>query len=200
MSDEVRIGALPMALRWHVEPVSWATTDDAGLTIESGPVTDLFIDPGGRAQNLCAPRLLGEVAGDFAFQARVEVAFRDTFDAGALLAWVDDQTWGKLCFEASPAGQPMVVSVVTRGTSDDANAFDVEAARRSARSPLPTAGSTRSATAREVRATSPEASLRLGVSRPRFRRWTVRGPLMAPRERARAGIGGRAARRSHPHA
>jgi uncharacterized protein len=83
---------------------------------------------GGRAQNLSAPRLLGEVAGDFTFQARVEIASRDTFDAGALLAWVDDQTWGKLCFEASPAGQPMVVSVVTRGTSDDANAFDVETA------------------------------------------------------------------------
>ncbi len=34
--------------------------------------------------------------------------------------------WAKLCFEQSPAGDPMVVSVVTRGTSDDANAFVVD--------------------------------------------------------------------------
>jgi regulation of enolase protein 1 (concanavalin A-like superfamily) len=42
-----------------------------------------------------------------------------------LLLWRDERHWGKLCFEFSPAGQPMVVSVVCRGVSDDANAFVV---------------------------------------------------------------------------
>ena len=32
----------------------------------------------------------------------------------------------KLCFEHSPDRQPMIVSVVTRGVSDDANAFAVD--------------------------------------------------------------------------
>jgi uncharacterized protein len=43
-----------------------------------------------------------------------------------LLVWLDDSRWAKLCFEFSPAGEPMVVSVVTRRISDDANAFKVE--------------------------------------------------------------------------
>ena len=55
----------------------------------------------------------------------MSVDFAATFDAGVLLLWVDERHWGKLCFEFSPAGEAMVVSVVTRGVSDDANAFMV---------------------------------------------------------------------------
>ncbi len=43
-----------------------------------------------------------------------------------LLLWAGEDTWAKLCFEYSPQGQPMVVSVVTRGRSDDANGFIVD--------------------------------------------------------------------------
>lgn len=53
------------------------------------------------------------------------VDFESTFDAGVLLLWLDDRRWGKLCFEYSP-DEPMIVSVVTRGVSDDANAFAVD--------------------------------------------------------------------------
>lgn len=66
--------------------------------------------------------------GDFTFESRVGVDFGATFDAGVLLVWVDERRWAKLCFEAAPSGGPMVVSVVTRGVSDDANAFDVPGA------------------------------------------------------------------------
>ena len=38
-----------------------------------------------------------------------------------------DRNWAKLCFEYSPQGQPMVVSVVTRGVSDDANSMPIDA-------------------------------------------------------------------------
>lgn len=43
-----------------------------------------------------------------------------------LLLWIDGRHWGKLCFEYSPDGEPMIVSVVARGVADDANAFAVE--------------------------------------------------------------------------
>jgi regulation of enolase protein 1 (concanavalin A-like superfamily) len=95
------------------------------------PRTDLFIDPGGATtldaeSMLNAATLLGvPPAGDFLLSARVAVGFGATYDAGVLLLWIDELHWGKLCFEFSPAQEPMVVSVVTRGVSDDANGFAV---------------------------------------------------------------------------
>ena len=75
---------------------------------------------------LNAATLLGDVPeGDFQLSARVTVSFASAFDAGVLLIWLSERYWGKLCFEFSPAGEPMVVSVVCRGVSDDANAFIV---------------------------------------------------------------------------
>jgi hypothetical protein len=65
------------------------------------------------------------VSGPFQLAARVRVDFHDRFDAGVLVVWADPTTWLKLCFEYSPAGRGSVVSVVTRGVSDDANAWDV---------------------------------------------------------------------------
>jgi regulation of enolase protein 1 (concanavalin A-like superfamily) len=72
---------------------------------------------------LNAATLLGTPpAGDFQLSARATVDFRSQYDAGVLLLWLDEQHWAKLCLELSPAAEPMVVSVVTRGVSDDANA------------------------------------------------------------------------------
>ena len=100
------------------------------LSIAAGAGTDLFVDPGGGEPVLSAPRLLAAApAGDFQLSARVTVDFADTFDAGVVLLWAHEHAWAKLCFERSPQGEPMVVSVVTRGVSDDANAFPVEGRR-----------------------------------------------------------------------
>jgi regulation of enolase protein 1 (concanavalin A-like superfamily) len=75
---------------------------------------------------LNAATLLGAPpAGDFRLSARATVGFGAAYDAGVLLLWIDERHWGKLCFEFSPARKPMIVSVVTRGVSDDANAFVV---------------------------------------------------------------------------
>ena len=49
------------------------------------------------------------------------VAFASVFDAGALMLRVDDRCWAKLCLEYSPQAEPTIVSVVTNGSSDDAN-------------------------------------------------------------------------------
>jgi regulation of enolase protein 1 (concanavalin A-like superfamily) len=117
----------------------WRLDEAAGaVTVSAQPRTDIFIDPGDGAAGagagatlnaesmLNAATVLGAVpAGDFQLSARVTVDFAATFDAGVLLLWLDERHWGKLCFEFSPAGDPMIVSVVCRGVSDDTNAFIV---------------------------------------------------------------------------
>jgi len=120
-----------MPLRWDEPPERWSLTDGDGggavLTVTAGPRTDLFADPGGGPATVNAPRLLGDPpTGDFQLSARVTVGFAAAFDAGVLLLWAHEHAWAKLCFESSPQGEPMVVSVVTRGVSDDGNAFTVD--------------------------------------------------------------------------
>ncbi|HXM55475.1 MAG TPA: DUF1349 domain-containing protein [Candidatus Dormibacteraeota bacterium] len=97
------------------------------LTLTAGARTDLFVDPQGGEPALNAPRQLSDApAGDFQLSARVTVAHAATFDAGVLLLHAHERAWAKLCLERSPEGRLLVVSVVTRGVSDDANAFGVE--------------------------------------------------------------------------
>lgn len=112
-------------LRWLNEPATSDVRDDA-IRISAGARTDWFVDPGSERVTSNAPALVGPVDGDFLLAANVEVEFAATFDAGALVLWHDDRTWAKLCFEYSPDGEPMVVSVVTRGVSDDCNSRVVE--------------------------------------------------------------------------
>lgn len=126
-TEMVALVALPYELGWQVRPVRWSAKDGKRLMIEAGPRTDLFVDPGGRQPVLNAPRLLGSLEGDFSLSTMLTVEFAASFDAGALLVHDGDRSWAKLCFEYSPQGQPTVVSVVTRGVSDDANAMTVEA-------------------------------------------------------------------------
>jgi uncharacterized protein len=120
----VEIASLPLALRWLREPLD-SDLDGGTVTIAAGPQTDWFVGPRGDSPKASGPALVGPASGDFLLSARVEVEFAASFDAGALMLWKDDRTWAKLCFEYSPQGQPMVVSVVTRGVSDDCNSVDV---------------------------------------------------------------------------
>jgi len=124
MPEPVTVPPLPAPLSWDVEPPGWSV-DDGALTIEAPARSDLFHDPAGGAAETGAPRLLGSVAGDFQLWARVACAFNGDFDAGALLLWSGERAYAKLAFEVSPDGVPGVVSVVTDGLSDDANAFEV---------------------------------------------------------------------------
>ncbi len=89
--------------------------------LTAGPRTDLFVPPGGGAPTLNAPMQIAETSGDFLLAATIRVRLEAIFDAGALLLWRDEETWAKLALERSPAGRPTVVSVVTRGRSDDCN-------------------------------------------------------------------------------
>lgn len=104
----------------------WSLTSGL-LTGRAGAGTDHFLSPTGEGGSLDSALLLSTApAGDFVFSARLEVDFAAAFDAGTLVVLIDDARWAKLCFEASPQVRPMVVSVVTREVSDDANASDVD--------------------------------------------------------------------------
>lgn len=109
-------------------PDSAWNLDGGVLSINAHPNSDIFIDPSFASEpKLNAATLLAlPPSGDFMLSARVTVAFASTFDAGVLLLWTGEQHWAKLCFEYSPDKEPMVVSVVCRGASDDANGFVVD--------------------------------------------------------------------------
>lgn len=129
VTSSLAVPGIPFPLLPSDDP-RWRVSGD-GLTVTAEAHSDLFADPSGDGQTaaesqLNASTLLGAAPpGDFTFSARVRVGFEATFDAGVLLVWADEDNWAKLCFERSPDRAPMVVSVVTRGVSDDANAFVV---------------------------------------------------------------------------
>jgi regulation of enolase protein 1 (concanavalin A-like superfamily) len=105
---------------------AWHRDERGRLIGTAPPRTDLFVSPWDGQPTLTAPRLLATPPdGPFRLRARVDIDFHATYDAGCLLLWGDDATWAKLCFEYSPQGSGMAVSVVTRGLSDDANGFTV---------------------------------------------------------------------------
>ncbi len=111
---------------------TWEVDPDGRLQVTAAPLSDIFVDPGagdGQVNStsmLNAGTLLAAAPeGDFQLSAHVKVDFAATFDAGVLLLWLDETHWAKLCFEYSPAGEAMVVSVVNRHVADDANAFVV---------------------------------------------------------------------------
>jgi uncharacterized protein len=112
---------LPLELTWLREPRSWST-DLGAVTIDAPARTDWFFDPAGNVRVDSAPALVGVPPdAEFTFAAEVTVDATATFDAGVLFLYANEDTWAKLCLERSPAGPLMVVSVVTRGTSDDCN-------------------------------------------------------------------------------
>lgn len=118
------VPGVPATFKWLGTPVSSSLQDDV-LSIETGPTSDWFVDPATLKETLNAPALVCALPGDFMLSARVRTSFSSTFDAAALVLWHDQRTWAKLAFEVSPQGQPMVVSVVTRGESDDCNSMAV---------------------------------------------------------------------------
>ncbi|MFB7998457.1 DUF1349 domain-containing protein [Streptomyces sp. NPDC056002] len=122
---DIEIPELPFPLRSYGPDGHWSYEDGA-LTGWAGPRQDRFVPPTGTALDPAsdAPRLLGAPTGDFQLLARVTVGFTAAFDAGVLYLHVGEREWAKLCLERSP-DEPTVCTVVTRGRSDDANAFVV---------------------------------------------------------------------------
>jgi hypothetical protein len=125
MTDLVLPG-VPFRLQPSGNPSCQAVVYDGVLVLTSGAKSDLFIDPAGEEGAWPDAGRLTGLPGDrdFALAARVSVKFGNVFDAGVLLLYLSERRWAKLCYELSPQRRPTVVSVVTRGTSDDSNSFE----------------------------------------------------------------------------
>ncbi|MGO4535060.1 DUF1349 domain-containing protein [Leifsonia sp. 2MCAF36] len=103
-----------------------STAGDGLLTVTADAGSDWTNDAFGGPQQHAATALGFVPTGDFSLSARIRVLTeRTTFDAGVLAIWGDRDHWAKLCFEFSPQGEAMVVSVVTNTFSDDCNSVRV---------------------------------------------------------------------------
>jgi regulation of enolase protein 1 (concanavalin A-like superfamily) len=115
------IPGLPGPVTWQNSPREWNIDSKNVLTISSSAKTDWFVDPFDGTVAKTAPILLFTPGPDYVLSARVTVQFTTKWDAGALMLWGDDHHWAKLSYEFSPDQKPTLVTVVTRGLSDDCN-------------------------------------------------------------------------------
>jgi regulation of enolase protein 1 (concanavalin A-like superfamily) len=131
----LKLPGLPFPLEPAGSPPPGCRVLHGALILSAAAGTDLFVDPGdtgdagsaGPGPGPDAGRFVGlPPAGDFTLAAQVSVEFASTYDAGVLLLHAAERQWAKLCFEYSPQLRPTAVTVVTRGTSDDCNSFEVE--------------------------------------------------------------------------
>ena len=120
--ETVKLSILPGVLTWLNKPELAETNGVNTLSMVAGPRTDWFYDPAGRKHSSNAPvALFSPPDENCLLSAKVKVSFNSTFDAGVLFIYADEERWAKLCLEYAPTKKPMVVSVVTRGKSDDCN-------------------------------------------------------------------------------
>ena len=125
----LKLPGLPFALEPAGSPPPGCRVRQGVLTLTAAARTDLFVDPAGAepGQVPDAGRFTGPApGGDFTLAAQVSVEFGSMYDAGVLLLHAAERQWAKLCFEYSPQLRPTAVTVVTRGTSDDCNSFEVD--------------------------------------------------------------------------
>jgi len=95
--------------------------DGDTAVIEAHPCSDFFTDPATGQKKADAAYLYKTAAGDFTLRARVGHGFVSCYDACALMVMLDGDNFAKLCYELTDFGEKCIVSVVTKGLSDDAN-------------------------------------------------------------------------------
>ncbi len=107
---------------------SKAEYKDGVLTVYAPSQTDYFNSP--VKENGAFPEPVAnaslyytELTGDFVFKTKVQLDFKNLYDAAALLVYENENVWAKLALENSdlPCRKPAVVSVVTNRISDDCN-------------------------------------------------------------------------------
>ena len=118
------ITGIPGPMIWQHPPANWKIEDGGTLSITAGKQTDWFVSPMGDSRRDNSPRLLFTPAEDFVFSAKVTVAFQSQWDSGALVLYVSDSLWAKLCFEKTVEQRKAIVSVVTKDVSDDNNSIE----------------------------------------------------------------------------
>lgn len=123
-SDSVNISAIPIPLTWHNKPISYSVRDNS-LTIVAGEKTDMFRDPNVNYNTDNAPKLLFQPADNFILTTSIQHSFLNKWDAGGIVLIEDSLNWIKFCFEKDYTGAKRVVSVVTKGISDDCNSIEM---------------------------------------------------------------------------
>jgi hypothetical protein len=94
---------------------------ESRVAFAAGPETDFFRDPASEANLSSAPFLSRPAPQQFTLTVRARPELASTYDAAALLLYADREHWVKLACELTDMGYPAIVSVVTRGRSDDCN-------------------------------------------------------------------------------
>ena len=125
-SDIPHPPSLPASLFWENTPLHFHG-DSTQLLIEAGEKTDMFRDPNVAYNTDNAPKLLFVADSNFVLTAAIHHNFVNKWDGGAIVLKVDSLNWIKFCFEKDYTGQHRVVSVVTKGISDDCNSAAVPA-------------------------------------------------------------------------
>ena len=113
-------------LIWDHPPVQWEALPGSGLRVYAPEKSDYFQDPGGATKKDAAPYLWLNASGDFVARALVRTPHSNLhWDAGAIMARQDALHWVKVCYERTDWGVMAAVSVITNGTSDDANGAEL---------------------------------------------------------------------------
>lgn len=120
----MHLEGLPHPLTPFPDRSAWSYAREI-LVGQAPALSDLFTDPLGKPAVANAPWLTFDSTSNGQLSCFTQVDFAATFDAGVLLVYQDAHHWAKFCYEYSPRGRASLVSVVTRGTSDDCNSLEV---------------------------------------------------------------------------
>jgi regulation of enolase protein 1 (concanavalin A-like superfamily) len=123
-ADTLRMPSLPGPFFWENKPIR-VRQSVGHLLIEAGEKTDMFRDPNVTYNTDNAPKLLFVADSNFVLTAAIHHNFVSKWDGGAIVLKTDSLNWIKFCFEKDYTGQHRVVSVVTKGISDDCNSAAV---------------------------------------------------------------------------
>jgi regulation of enolase protein 1 (concanavalin A-like superfamily) len=124
MSETIQVPGIGAPFEWKNLPAGWQSTASE-LTIESGAETNWYVSPVDGETHASGPLLLFRPVGDFVLTAKVTLDIRTQWDAGCLMVFADDSTWAKFALEISAYQEPTIVTVVTRGVSDDCNSTPI---------------------------------------------------------------------------
>lgn len=120
-----------MEFKWINESSILKTGDK--WEIQAPKETDFFNNSGTVGEEGVTPESLNnapfyytEVTGDFVMQVKVSLDFKDIYDSSSIMVMQDGDNWAKACFELTDFNTHAVVSVVTKGDSDDANGCNID--------------------------------------------------------------------------
>jgi uncharacterized protein len=126
--DTIKISSIPYNLYWENHAIDFSSTENS-IFITAGAQTDMYRAPDNSYNINSAPQLLFNADDNFVLTASIEHGFNSKWDAGAIVIKSDSLNYVKYCFEKDYTGANRVVSVVTRGVSDDCNSVEVKSNR-----------------------------------------------------------------------